>query len=60
MQIRHVRTEGVYETESLKVSNILALYITGWLFSFQHAVESELPPLGKGLEKEKTVYHRLF
>lgn len=53
MQIRGVRTEGVYETQSLKVSNILAVYITGWLFPFQCAVESELTALGKGLEKEK-------
>lgn len=59
MQIRGVRTEGVYEMESLKVSNILAAYITGWLFPFQHAVESELAPLGKGVEEEK-IYHRLF
>lgn len=53
MQMRAVRTEGVYQTESLKDSNILALYITGWLILFLYVVESELVPLGKGLEKEK-------
>lgn len=48
MQIRAVRTEGVYQTGSFKVSNILVVYITSWLFPFQYAVESELVPLRKG------------
>lgn len=47
MQIRGVRTEGFYQTGSLKVSNILAVYITVWLFPLQNAVESELVPLRK-------------
>lgn len=53
MEIRAVRTEGVYKTGSLQVSNILSVYITHWLFPFQYAVESELVPSGKGSEKEK-------
>lgn len=53
MEIRAVRTVGVYQTESLQASNILSVYITHWLFPFQYAVESDLVPLGKGLEKEK-------